>query len=259
MHDHTLRVVIAEDEAPAREELRHLLERRGGVELAGMAGDGTVALEMIRREKPDVVLLDVEMPGLSGLDVAKTVLDERLSPRIIFTTAYDRFAVDAFEVDAVDYLLKPVRREKLDRALDRAGGEISASSNNRGNFAAGPAEPEPRRGRDAPSRFLSVFRGERIIPLKIASIHFAEARGRFVWVTTDEGDFETSLSFHEAETRLPEPEFFCCHRSFIIRPESVESIDLWVNCSYRLKMRGSDVPVPVSRSRKEAFQALMGL
>jgi len=256
MHDHTLRVVVAEDEAPAREELRHLLEGRRDVEIAGMAGDGIEALEMIRRVKPDLVLLDVEMPGLNGMEVAKTVLTERLSPRLIFTTAYGHFAVDAFEVDAVDYLLKPIRREKLDRALERAAGEISAAAHGHG---ASSAPAERYANRECPSRFLSVFRGERIIPIKIASIHFAEAKGRFVWVTTDEGEFETPLSFHEAEARLAEPEFFCCHRSFIIRPESVESIDLWVNSSYRLKMRGSDVPVPVSRSRKESFQRIMGL
>lgn len=248
MDDHTLRIIVAEDETPAREEILHLLGEEKDVAVVASAGDGIEALRLIRREKPHVVLLDVEMPGMKGVEVARRIMEEQIPTSIIFTTAYEQFAIEAFEVNALDYLLKPVRPEKLNRAVEKVRKRIR-SAEERGENSL----------KEMPARFISVYRGDRIIPLKISSIHFAEAKGRFVSVTTDEGEFETPLSFRDMEERLREPEFFVCHRSFIIRPESVETIDLWVNSSYRLKMRGSDTPVPVSRSKKEDFQKLMGL
>jgi len=257
MDDNSIRVVVAEDEAPAREEIIHLLQQNGTVEIVGTAGDGAEALKLIRMEKPDLALLDIEMPGMSGMETAREVLRDALPTQIIFTTAYSQFAIDAFGVNALDYLLKPIRQSKLDSALKRVKSRIPEQRENRDVLRAF-LDNYLEKERDQ-VRFISVYQGDKIIPLKISSIHFAEARGRFVIVVTDRGEFRTNLNFHQAEEKLKPPEFFCCHRSYIIRPESVESIDLWINSSYRLKMKGSDIPVPVSRSRKDQFRQLMGI
>src|SRR5215831_13845152 len=120
-----LRDVVVDDEQLARDELGYLLGRLGGVEIIGHAGNGIEALGTIARLQPDVVFLDVQMPGLTGFEVARRLLETRASAEIIFVTAYDQHAIEAFEVNAVDYLLKPVEQARLEMAIERARKRIS--------------------------------------------------------------------------------------------------------------------------------------
>jgi DNA-binding LytR/AlgR family response regulator len=135
-----LRAVLVDDEQLARDELGFLLGQLGGIEVIGQAGDGVEALTTIGRLVPDIVFLDVQMPGLTGFEVARRMLDQQVPSHIIFVTAYDQHAIEAFEVNAVDYLLKPVdpvrlglalqraqRRVTSDRSLDRTGGSTAIS------------------------------------------------------------------------------------------------------------------------------------
>src|SRR6266576_4423256 len=120
-----LRAVLVDDEQLARDELGYLLGRVGGVEVIGQAGNGIEALTTIDRLQPDVVFLDVQMPGLTGFEVARRLLDAQASSHIIFVTAYDQHAIEAFEVNAVDYLLKPVEQGRLELAVDRARRRVA--------------------------------------------------------------------------------------------------------------------------------------
>src|SRR2546428_13195442 len=119
-----LRAVLVDDEQLARDELGYLLGQIGGVEVLGQAGNGIEALTAIERLRPDVVFLDVQMPGLTGFEVARRMLDARTASHIIFVTAYDQHAIEAFEVNAVDYLLKPVDQGRLEVAVERARRRI---------------------------------------------------------------------------------------------------------------------------------------
>ena len=121
-----LRTILVDDEQLARNELGYLLGQLGGVEIVGQAGDGIEAIETIDRLKPDLVFLDVQMPGLTGFEVARRLIDQQPSTHIVFVTAFDRHAIEAFEVNAVDYLLKPVEPGRLEVALERARKRISA-------------------------------------------------------------------------------------------------------------------------------------
>src|SRR5262245_48006612 len=116
----TLRAVLVDDEQLARDELGYLLGQVGGVEVVGQAGNGIEALTAIGRLQPDVVFLDVQMPGLTGFEVARRMADTKTASHVIFVTAYDQHAIEAFEVNAVDYLLKPVDQARLEVALERA-------------------------------------------------------------------------------------------------------------------------------------------
>lgn len=255
MDDNSLSIIIADDETPAREEMLHLLKEVPQIRIRGIARDGLEALEMLKSLDADLALLDIEMPGMNGIEIAGTLLGEGSPTLFIFTTAYDAFAINAFEVHAVDYLLKPIRHEKLKAAIERARLILMDSrKNNRipdTFFQSFPSKQE----RTSP--FISIYKGDQIIPVKISSIIYAEARGRFVWVATDKSEYKTALNFSEACKILCAPHFFNCHRSYIIRLESIESIDLWVNSSYRLKMKGFKTSIPVSRNQKEEFQRLM--
>src|SRR5499427_10976279 len=121
-----LRAVVVDDEQLARDELGFLLGQVGGVEVIGQAGNGVEALSTIDRLQPDVVFLDVQMPGLTGFEVARRMLDNHAASHIIFVTAFDRHAIEAFEVNAVDYLLKPVDPNRLEIALQRARKRITS-------------------------------------------------------------------------------------------------------------------------------------
>src|ERR1700680_3654441 len=123
--DEDLRAVLVDDEQLARDELGFLLGQVGGVEVIGQAGNGVEALTTIGRLQPDVVFLDVQMPGLTGFEVARRMIDARASSHIIFVTAYDQHAVEAFEVNAVDYILKPVDPARLELALQGGRGRVS--------------------------------------------------------------------------------------------------------------------------------------
>src|SRR5712691_1756120 len=121
-----LRALVVDDEQLARDELGFLLGQVGGVEVIGQAGNGVEALTTIDRLKPDVVFLDVQMPGLTGFEVARRLLESRAASHIIFVTAYDQHAIEAFEVNAVDYLLKPVDQARLEMAVQRARRRIAS-------------------------------------------------------------------------------------------------------------------------------------
>src|SRR5688572_26501215 len=119
-----LRTVVVDDEQLAREELCYLLGKLGGVEVVAQAGDGIAALDAIKEFEPDLVLLDVQMPGLTGFEVARRLLDQGGESQVVFVTAFDRHAIEAFEVNAVDYLLKPVEVDRLGTAVDRVRKRI---------------------------------------------------------------------------------------------------------------------------------------
>ncbi len=124
----SLRVLVVDDEPLATERLQLLLARAGGVDLVGTASDGEAAVRMAEALQPDLLLLDVAMPGLDGIDVARALANRRPTPAVIFVTAFDQFAVAAFEVEAVDYLMKPVDPVRLERALGRARGHLESRS-----------------------------------------------------------------------------------------------------------------------------------
>ena len=256
MDGNTIKIVIAEDETPAREELLHLLKDIKDISISGIAKDGLEAKKLLESGDADLALLDIDMPGIKGIDLARQLMNQKSNILCIFTTAYDAFAIEAFEVHAIDYLLKPLRPEKLKNAIERARVQLKNSSNERlkkwESFFQSYSEKEVQE-----SPFLSVYQGDQIIPIKISSIIFAEARGRFVWVATKKGEFKTTINFSEAEEILHKPDFFACHRSFIICLDSIEAIDLCVNNSYTLKVKGSDSTIPVSRSHIEEFRKLM--
>src|SRR5262245_47200487 len=156
-----LRTVLVDDEQLARDELGYLLGEIGGVEVVGQAGNGLEAVSTIDRLQPDVVFLDVQMPGLTGFEVARRLLEDRSPAHIIFVTAYDQHAIEAFEVNAVDYLLKPVEQGRLEIAVDRARRRIATDGGVRSaeleKIIELVAERQSRRGR------LAIKVGERFL------------------------------------------------------------------------------------------------
>jgi DNA-binding LytR/AlgR family response regulator len=249
-----VKALIVDDEKPAREELQWLLEQCEDVEVAGQAASAEGARDFLDRGdagEVDLVFLDINMPGVDGMRLAELLhekpADER--PMVIFVTAYDDHAVDAFEVDAVDYLLKPVRLERLQKALERARGRLSDPPE--------PAAAAPAAQNRSLERISVEDRGVyRVVP--IDDILFFEAEDGIVVAATREDRFITDFSLKFLEDNLSADKFFRCHRSYIVRLDAIESIAPWGAGTYRLILsRDEDLGVPLSRSRASELKSLI--
>jgi two-component system response regulator AlgR len=230
-----LKVLIVDDEAPARERLRSLLAEIVDVEVAGEATNGREALSHAHDLAPDVVLLDVRMPGMDGLEAARhlNVLEE--PPAVIFTTAYDQYAVEAFEAHAVGYLLKPVRREQLAAALTRAGRLTRAQLQK----LAAAAEGERR------SHIAARHReGLRLIPVEEVQYFLADQKYTTVRHVKGEDLIEDSLRLLEGEFGGA---FVRIHRNALVGVKYLERIERHADGQYFVHLRGCEAPLQVSR------------
>ncbi len=241
-----MKAMVVDDERPAREELVWLLEQCDDVRVVAQAARAEEALEELRARHVDVVFLDIDMPGIGGMRLAETLRDESDdAPAVIFVTAYENHAVDAFGVDAVDYLLKPVRLERLQRALEKVADR----------------RPEPNRV-ERPARPLnriSVDHHGEYRVLSLDDVHFFESEDGIVVVQTIAGQrYITDFSLKFLEANLDPDTFFRCHRSYIVRLDAIESIAPWGAGTYRLILdRDADVGVPLARSRANDLKSII--
>lgn len=233
-----LTAVVVDDERLARKDLTSMLKAHDNIAVIGQAGDARSAAKLISRLNPDVVFLDIQMPGASGFDLLERA---DIKAEIVFVTAYDEYALRAFEVNALDYLMKPVSRERLAKTVERLLTTDAAVG------AAGS------RMRYDDSLFLRVDDGMRF--LKISSIAAISAAGDYTEVVTrgKEGGL-TSLSMREWEARLPAGEFCRIHRSTIVNLDCVERVEERPNHTYEVYLAGLDKPFSMSRRYAAAFK-----
>jgi two-component system LytT family response regulator len=233
-----LRALIVDDEPPACAELEALLLETGQVEVVGRSLNAVEAIPLIRRERPDVLFLDVEMPGVSGLELLG-MIDDRDRPRhVVFVTAHEEFAVQAFEKAATDYLLKPVQKERLARTVERL---------REGPAAPGPALPPVRRVPCALARAI------KLVPVE--EIEFVRSSEAGVHVVTAQGEFFTELTLGVLEARAG---LLRCHRQFLVNADRIDEISMAENSLAVLRTR-SGAAVPVSRRHLAEIRAALGL
>jgi two-component system response regulator AlgR len=230
----TLKVLIVDDEAPARERLRSLLAEIADVEVVGEAANGADALSLTEDVAPDVVLLDVRMPGMDGLQAARhlNVLEE--PPAVIFTTAFDEYAVEAFAAHAVGYLLKPVRKEQLAASLTRAGRLTRA------HLQRLAAVTEARRTHIAARR----REGVKLIPIEEVQYFLADQKYTTVGHVNGEDLIEDSLRLLESEFGAA---FVRIHRNTLVSVKHLERIERNPEGQYFVRLRGCAAPLQVSR------------
>ncbi len=230
-----LRVLIVDDEPPARERLGQLLAEIPGTQLVGQAATGAEALELAARLAPDVVLLDVRMPGLDGIETARHLGVLQEPPAVIFTTAYDQYAVNAFETRAVGYLLKPVRRDKLAAALAQAD-RLTRPQLQRLAVAAGV----PRR------THLAVRRREQVRVLPLEDILYFQADQKYTTVRHLQGEDLIEEPLRALEEELGE-RFVRIHRNTLINAAHVQGIERDAEGRYCVRLRGCAGALAVSR------------
>ena len=242
-----LNVMIADDEAPARRKLTRFLERHDDVKLVAEASNGIDAVDLIAMTKPQLIFLDIHMPELDGLGVAETVLRAEQPPAIVFVTAFDQYALKAFEVSALDYLLKPYDRERFERALERARRSLQT-----------PSGQENLAGTLARIRNEERFVNRLLVPndgrsffVPTNDISRLEANGNTVILHTKRGAFPLRATLESLEARLDPSHFARVHRSHILRIDDIAEIAPWFHGDYRIRMRDG---AEIAWSRRYAAQ-----
>jgi len=218
-----LRVLIADDEPRARQFLEKLLGEHESLEVVGAARGGAEALQMIADLKPDVAFLDIHMPDLSGLEVARHLRGAE-APIVVFVTAYDKYAIEAFEVAALDYLLKPLKRERLAEAVRRVVAEARSGGPAARAEALREALASPEIASQLPPlRRLPVRHRREVKLLDLAQVPLVFSRDRLVLARCETHEYLVDYTLQELEQRLPEGQFVRVHRAALVNVDAIES------------------------------------
>jgi len=236
-----LRTIIIEDEAPARELLKHYLKDYNEIEIIAECADGFTGLKTISELKPDLIFLDIQMPKLTGFEMLE-VLEER--PEIIFTTAYDQYAIKAFELNAVDYLLKPFHKERLTEALNKA---IEKTNSGKGEPKAASELISRKPENSAPVTRIVVRKGNSINIIPIDQLRYVEAEDDYVMIHHSAGKALKQQTMRYYEENLPKADFVRIHRSYIVRIEEIKRIEPYGKDNHIAVLLSGD-KLPVSRA-----------
>jgi DNA-binding LytR/AlgR family response regulator len=249
-----LRALIVDDEYPAREELRYLLRSFPEIEVVGEAAEPAEALQLIRNIDYDLCFLDVRMPGGSGLDLVKELSRLPRRPAVIFVTAYPDHAVEAFDLDAVDYLLKPFDEARLGRALQRIVERTHEAAHPNGTSAS----QEESRGEPTLDK-IPVPHRDRTILIDVDDIIYATAARGYSYLVTSQGRHLVSFTLAELERRLGSRGFFRTHRAYLINLKRARAIEPDFAGALQVTMDDGKERVPVSRRQARALKRLLGL
>lgn len=253
-----LRVLVVDDEQLAREELCFLLGQVGSLEIAGQAKDGVEALRLSGQLKPDVVFLDVQMPGLTGFEVARRLLLVDAPPQLVFVTAFDQYAVDAFSVNAVDYVLKPVDAKRLELTLDRVRQRIVPQPSAQVPLSPADLERviEAVQARQGRRDQLAIRVGERFVLVQAEEVVLASLIDESIVIATQTISGTSNYrTLDELQTRLDPAVFWRVHRSHLVNITKIKEIVPWFSRNYMLKMKDAKTTeIPVSRSQTKRLR-----
>ena len=252
--------LIVDDEQPARDELAYLLKDFPDVSIVGQGKNGVEAVSLVRELGPDLVFLDVQMPGLDGFGVIKKLLDRNTRlPYFVFVTAYDHYAVRAFDVNAVDYLLKPIERNRLEKALQRVRGmmEASESAFQKLDRLVHMIGERPA----AQSSKLVVKSGNRMVLVDSSDIIYATIEDGVIRIVTKDLDGHSNFrTVEELQGNLDPNVFWRVHRSYLVNINRIKEVVPWFKSSYQLKMQDrKETEIPVSRAQTRKLRELLNL
>lgn len=243
-----MKAIVVEDEILAQQELSWLINNHSKIEIVGTFDDGLDVLKYLQHHTVDAIFLDINIPSLDGVLLAQNISKFANKPFIVFITAWKEHAVEAFELEAFDYILKPWQESRIITMLQK----LEAA----GHQQASPQSPALT-GRE--NATINLIKDERIIVTNINDIYYAEAHEKMTFVYTKREAYVMPMNITEFFSRLPEGHFFRCHRSYCVNLNKIREIEPWFNNTYILRLRDLDFQVPVSRSRVKEFRQLMRL
>lgn len=259
-----LRILIADDEAPARNELCFQLEQLEDIEVVDQAADGPRAVALAEQLSPDLLLLDIQMPGLTGFEVARTLLERGVDSHVVFVTAFDQYAIEAFEVCAIDYLLKPVDPPRLAQTIQRVRRLVDAPEGADDRELANKdlerivqyvADRQSRRER------LAVKVDDRFLLVQADDIVYASLADEVITIVagalTGTSNYRTLDELH---SHLDPEVFWRVHRSHVVNINKIKEIVPWFSRNYILRMKdGKNTEIPVSRAQTKRLRQYLSL
>jgi two-component system response regulator LytT len=236
-----IKAIIVDDEAPARSELRYLLDESGQVEVVAEATNVREAIERLKDKGADVMLLDINMPGANGIQLAEALGRLKYPPAVVFVTAYSEHAAKAFDVNAVDYLVKPVETDRLHQALGKVRHYITTYSHG----------PQAER--------IPVEKGGKKLLITTDKIRFIMAKDDYSYLHTDTDRYLSTVSLAQLEAKLENQGFFRVHRRYLVNLAFVEEVTPVSGGTLLLTLSGEDEKIPVSRRRVASLKKALGL
>ena len=236
-----LNAIIVDDEAPARSELRFLLDEVGGVEGTAEAANVREAIEKLKEYPCDVMFMDVNMPEATGLQLAEALQHLKFPPAVVFVTAYSEHALDAFKVSAIDYLVKPVETERLAQAIARVREQVAL------HLQAHKSERIP------------VEKGGKKLLVPASKIHYIMAKDDYSYLHTESDRYLSTVSLAQLEAKLEPLGFFRVHRRYLVNLSCVNEVDPVSGGTLLLTLSGEEEQIPVSRRRVAALKKALGI
>ncbi|APZ07467.1 MULTISPECIES: LytR/AlgR family response regulator transcription factor [Kosakonia] len=242
-----MKVIIVEDEFLAQQELSWLIREHSQMEIVGTFDDGLDVLKYLQHNRVDAIFLDINIPSLDGVLLAQNISQFAHKPFIVFITAWKEHAVEAFELEAFDYILKPYQESRIVNMLQK----LESAWQQQAGTASSPQSRE--------NATINLVKDERIIVTSIHDIYYAEAHEKMTFVYTKRESYVMPMNITEFCSKLPTAHFFRCHRSYCVNLDKIREIEPWFNNTYILRLRDLDFQVPVSRSKVKEFRQLMNL
>ena len=250
-----IRALVVDDEKLARERVRDMLHGDSEIEVIGECANGREAVEALKKKSPDLVFLDVQMPGKNGLDVLDSLAPERM-PVVIFVTAYDQYAVRAFEVHALDYLLKPFDQARFQKALERAKAQILSGQKGEIGQRIMSALEQIKTKPEYLERLVVKTNG-RVFFVKTSEIDWLEAEGNYVRLHSGKESYLLRETITSLESQLDPKVFMRVHRSAIVNINQIQELQPWFHGEYRVMLSGG-IQLTLTRSYKDRLHDLLG-
>jgi two-component system, LytTR family, response regulator len=247
---HMSKIVIIDDEPLARSIVKEYLQKHTQLELAAECGDGFEGVKAIQQHQPDLIFLDIQMPKINGFEMLELVDDP---PAVIFTTAFDEYAIKAFEAHAIDYLLKPFDQQRFDKALQKWQEQKATNPEKATQDLLETASQSPSQ-----SQRIVIKDGSKIKIIPVHDVFYLEAADDYVKIHTKEGYFLKNKTMNHFEQSLDKQQFVRSHRSYIVNVQQITRIDPYEKDSHVAVLR-SGVKVPVSRSGYGKLREVLGL
>lgn len=251
-----LRALIVDDEELCIVELQYMLDKITGIEVCGTASSGKNSIELCEKLSPDVIFLDIQMNDMSGFEVAEKIFNKTNPPKIIFVTAYDEYALKAFEINALDYILKPFSELRLQKTAERIFEIFENREKTAQTIKNDINSITALKGLNK----IAVEKKSRLILIDYSDIIFIEAKGKKTLIITEKETYKASHSLKELEENLKPYYFFKPHRSYLINLRKINEIIPWFNSTYKIIMQGyPDIEIQVTRNNVKSFKKILGM
>jgi len=247
-----IRCVVIDDEKPARDEISFLINAHDKFEVVKSYDNGKSLLSDILDLDIEVIFIDINMPVMSGIEVVEHISSLNLDIHIVFVTAYDDYAVQAFELHAIDYILKPVSSERIGKCLNRIINEMSNNYDQKIDVLLSQMSKDKK-------DYCCLHRNGKIVPVKLNEIIYVKAENKGTVIETTKGQFLSTIQLGEIEKKFTDASFFRCHRSYLVNLSYILNIEPWFNRTYQVELESVLEKIPISRHYVQDFKDLMNI